>query len=317
MERSKSLFKIFMPITLGLTVIGLIFGALSLILTYSQDTGNIKLGSAFSILFIVFTSLALVAPIVLSILAKDTNIITRTPKTSLLFKIASGIVIGALVALFVFDCIVLVKELNLANEHYNNLVDQGKLASDAWSEGFNRHFEFWRVARMVLSIPFIAHLVFGFLPSKIRLPMPLKTVCHSLSILWCTATPIIIYFFKGSPPTTEYFRVVYSMAFIMLTLFLLYDFKWLYLETSFRVYSAVTIIATSFSLIASISTIIAMIIRSDSLIITDASKYQSIFDIHCINIFEIFVVLALGILALSRVLLILKTVKIVANKKEN
>lgn len=304
MKRSNLLFKIFMPVTLGLTILALIFNALSLILTYSQDTGNIRLSSVFSILFIVFTSLSIILPIILSVLAKETSIIARTPSKSLFSIVASGIAITVLIALAIFDCVILTKELMMVS------------TSNTFFESLSQYFEFWRLARVVLTIPFIVHLVIGILPSKLRVPMPLKAFCHSMAILWCTITPVIVYFFKGTPPTTEYLRITYSILFIFLTFFFLYDFKWNYLETSFRVYSAITTIAASFTLIISLASLISIIARGDYLLITDAEKYQSIFDIHCISFFEILTALALGVLALSKVVSIFKTVNIVAKVQD-
>ena len=122
---------------------------------------------------------------------------------------------------------------------------------------------------------------------------------------------------------TEYMRVSYSVAFILVTIFFLYDFKWNYLETSFRVYSATTTVTAVFSLVLSIASIVAVIARRDCLMITNYWDFErgtisfryGIFDIYAVNLFEIIVLLAFGILILSKVISIFQTVVHVAKSK--
>jgi hypothetical protein len=100
-----------------------------------------------------------------------------------------------------------------------------------------------------------------------------------------------------------------------IAIFFLYDFKWNYLETSFRIYSPITTITAIYSLVISIASIIAVIARRDSLIITNFWDYlggatdfrYGIFDIHAVNLFEIILLLAFGVFALSKVILNLQT----------
>ena len=111
MKKSLLFYKIFMPLTLGLTVVALTFSIQSLLITFDMNIGYIMVSHPLAILFIVFISLSLVAPIVLSILAKETKIITRTKSSSTFHKIAIIILIVALACVTIFDSVILVKEL--------------------------------------------------------------------------------------------------------------------------------------------------------------------------------------------------------------
>ena len=309
MKKSLLFYKIFMPLTLGLTVVALTFSIQSLLITFDMNIGNIKVSHPLAILFIVFISLSLIAPIVLSILAKETKIITRTKNSSTFHKIAIIILIAALACVTVFDSVILVKEL---------IKLSSALARDAkltLFEGLSQYFEAARLLRMILSIPFIAYLVFELTGNKSKSTFATRAFCNSMAILWCAITPVVFYFFNGSPPITEYMHITYSIAFIFIAIFFLYDFKWNYLETSFRIYSPITTITAIYSLVISIASIIAVIARRDSLIITNFWDYlggatdfrYGIFDIHAVNLFEIILLLAFGVFALSKVILNLQT----------
>lgn len=318
MKKSLLFYKIFMPTTLGLAFLALTFNILSLLITFDMNIGNIKVGHPLAILLIVFISLALAMPIVLSVLAKETKIITRTKRGSLFHKIAAAILALSLAAVTAFDFVILVKELVQIS---NVLNSSGALK---FSEAFSQYFEIARLIRVFLAIPFIAYLVFEIIDRNSKKLFALKCACNSMAILWCALTPIVFYFFNGSPPIGEYLRVTYSVAFIIVTIFFLYDFKWNYLETSFRAYMPITTIASSFSLILSVASIVAVIARRDCLIITNYWDFLSgkstfkygIFDIYSINIFEMILVLAFGLFALAKIVSIIQTVSAVA-KSEN
>ena len=318
MKKSLLFYKIFLPVTLGLTIVALTFNILSLLLTFDMDIGTVILPHPIPILFIVFITLAASAPIVLSILAKETKIITRTKSGSLFYKISLIILITALSALVVFDVVILVKELISTSELLKLNVRL------TFFDALSQHFEMARLFRAILTIPFLAYLVFEFLGTKSKNTFVARAVCNALAILWCALTPVVFYFFSGSPPMTEYMRVSYSIAFILVTLFFLYDFKWNYLETNFRVYSGVSMVAAIFSLVLATATTVAVIARRDCLMITNYWDFErgdinfryGIFDIYAVNLFEIIALLALGIFILSKVISIIQTVVAVAKSEK-
>ena len=317
MKKSLLFYKIFMPATLGLTVVSLTFNILSLLLTFDMNIGNIKVSHPLAILFIFFSSLTILAPIVLTILAKDTKIITRTKKGTLFYKISIIVLIAALSALMVFDIVVLIKEIAKVFAVLNQSTDL------TFFGALTQHFEISKLLRVVLTIPFVAYLVFEFTENKSKNTFGARAFCNSMAILWCAITPVVFYFFNGSPPITEYMRITYSVAFIFITIFFLYDFKWNYIETSFRAYAPITIASASFSLVLSIASIVAIIARRDCLLITNYWDYVSgtssfkygIFDIYSVSLFEIIALLALGIFVLSKAISIFQTVVAVAKSE--
>lgn len=296
MKQSQLIYKIFLPITLLLLVLATIFNSLSLSLTYDSFTSNIGIGSPLSILFIVFVSLCFAAPIVLGFLTKETSIITRTVKNTIFEKVAASIVILSLLALLGYDVVILFQEIAYAADI------QGYTMS--FSEALKQHFELWRLFRAILTIPFIVHLVFGFLP-KSSVSTLVKAFFHCTAILWCMMTPIIIYFYSGTPPIPEYFRITFSIMFILFTLFLLFDFKWIYFDSSIRIYSALTLMTFIFASVISVGTVVGLIANSE-LSINELS----------LSLFEVIVSISLAIYSLSKWLEIYKTVNIVAENEE-
>ncbi len=300
MKKSKQLYSIFLPIIFGVGVLGIVFNTLALSLAYSSDISNIRVSSPFSILFIVFTSLSFIAPIVLAVLSKETKIITRTKSGSIFSKVASAIVIISIVTLMVYDAIILIKEFNLANEIF-------KASFEATlGDCLKQYFEVWRLFRVLLTIPFVGHLILLYLPKNAKMSPTIKAPLHMGAILWCIVTPIIIYFYGGTPPMPEYFRVTFSIMFILFTLFLLFDFKWIYFESSIRVYSALTAITFSFAFIISLGTLIGIIANRGVLTLTEIS----------VSVFEIVASLSLAIYILSKWLEISNTVNIVFKKEQ-
>ena len=299
MKKSSKTYSIFLIAFALITLMGIVFCTLSLCLSYDFKISNIRLNNAFSILFIVFSSLCFATPIILSIITKPTGKITRTINGTLFFKIASGFLIASLLPLMVYDSILVVKEFWLLTKVY-------VYTGSSLFACFKQYFELWRFLRILLSFPLIGHLSFTFLPKEADVPRSLKTVFHVCAVFWPIVTPIMYYFYPTMPdthPIPEFFKVTFSVLFIMLTLFFLFEFKWIYFEPGIRVYSAITAITSMFAFIVSVSTIISVI---GKLTIYEMS----------ISIFEVIVSLVLAFFVLAKWIETYKTIKIVA-KQEN
>lgn len=270
MKKTNELFKILIPVMLVATVIAAVFSALALCLTYSVDHGNIDMKSAYAVFFVTTFLIALVAPILIVIMFKDLKI-TRTRRDLLFGKIASTLL---LILLFTYT-----------------LTDIIYMTAST--------FQVWRFFRALIAILVMVFAVIEILPSKTKISPFIKNVANGCVPIYTVLSILALYFNPYHVP--EYFKILYIIAYSILTLFFLYDFKWRLVPTNAKAYTAISTMAFTLPVIISLSSIAGYIARSK-----DFSQARI-----TVSIFEMIFVCALGIYALSKVLAVKKTVEYV------
>lgn len=281
MKKTNLLLNIFLSITIFLSVIALIFASLSLSLTYTESVANIKTSSPFSIIFFVFLSLSVALPIVQAFVIKDYKI-TRTNETTVALKISSVLVVTALIALSIYDFILLTK--GLFDPSYP--------------------FEIWKLLRIFISIPFCINMIFKSFLRNARIP---SFVRHALSITpvaWTLFSVLAIYFSKNAAPIPEFFKILFTLLYIFGALFFLYDFKWNYLMSNTKFYVAITMVFTSFAFIVPLSSFAGLM-------------FGGISSTHIvISVVEMISAISLGIFGLAKILSIKHAISITAKQEE-
>lgn len=280
MKKTNKIFNVFLLAALAFTVLGIVFSTLALFLTYTEFRANIKVNSVHSILFIVFTSLAFLLPIAQAIVIKDYKV-TRAKDDMLFVKIAAVLSILSLAVLAFYDLI---------------MISKGVISIPT-------RFETWKFFRMAIILPTVASLFFNLLPAKTKISPFIRYACALAPIAYCLFSNLSIYFNPGPGPVPEFFRITFSVAYIFGALFFLYDFKWNSLESSTRVYVALTTIFISLGFITSISSIIFILFAN-------LTKGHTM-----VNVFEAFALLLLSIYALSKLIALKRAVEITANSE--
>ena len=280
MKKTNKIFNVFLLATLAFVVLGIVFSTIALFLTYTEFRANIKVNSVYSILFIVFTSLAFLLPIAQAIVIKDYKV-TRAKDDMLFVKIAAVLSILSLAVLAFYDLI---------------MISKGVISIPT-------RFETWKFFRMAIILPTVASLFFNLLPAKTKISPFIRYACALAPIAYCLFSDLSIYFNPGPGTVPEFFRITFSVAYIFGALFFLYDFKWNSLESSTRVYVALTTIFVSLGFITSISSIIFILFAN-------LTKGHTM-----VNVFEAFALLLLSIYALSKLIALKRAIEITANSE--
>ena len=260
------------------TAIAVIFASLALCLTYSPDHGNINMKSPYAIFFVTTVLIALVVPPLFVVGFKELKI-SRTKRDLLFGRIASILFsIGA----FIYT-----------------LTDMIYMTSGS--------FEAWRFFRALVAIFVIIFAVIEFLPSKIKVSTTVKNFLNGCIPVYTALSILALYFSPTYVP--EYFKILYVMAYSILTLFFLYDFKWRLVKTNAKAYTAISAMTFVFSAIVSLASIVGFIFKNESF--TQAQI--------TVSLFEMIFVLILGVYALSKVFAMKKTIEyvIVETRKRN
>ena len=275
MKKTNELFKILIPVMLATTAIAAIVSSLALCLTYTRASGNIDMKSALAIFFVTAFLIALVVPILFVIAFKDLKI-TRTKRDLMFGKVASALFVISLVV-FTFSDIVYMT---------SDVIGSSSLPV-------------WRFFRALVSVFVMAFAVIELLPSKTNVPPFVKNLVNGAVPVYLAFSILSLYFNPTYIP--EYFKILYTVAYSILTLFFLYDFKWRLVPTNAKAYTAISTMAFTLPVIISLSSIVVFIFRND-----DLSQARI-----TVSIFEMIFVLTLGIYALSKVLAVKKTVEYV------
>ncbi|MBO5380194.1 MAG: hypothetical protein J6A90_07705 [Clostridia bacterium] len=270
MKKTNELFKILIPVMLGATAIAVLFASLALCLTYTPDHGNIDMKSAHAIFFVTTILIALVAPILFVVAFKDLKI-TRTKRDLLFGKIASTLVLISLFAYTISDMIYMTAS----------------------------SFQVWRFFRALVSVLVMIFAVIEILPSKTKVSPFIKNVVNGCAPVYTALSILTLYFSPTYIP--EYFKILYTIAYSILTLFFLYDFKWRLVPTNAKAYTAISTMAFTLPVIISLASVAGYIFRNGDFVQSQIT----------VSIFEMIFVCTLGIYALSKVLAVKKTVEYV------
>ncbi len=280
MKKTNKLFNIFLFVSLGLTIFATVFSILSLCLTYTETIANIKVTNVFSLIFITFTTLAVAIPIAQSIVIKDFKI-TRAKNNMVFLKVASVLLMVALLALALYDFIAFCKGLS------------SKPST----------FATWKFFRIFITFPFVISLVLSLFPQA-RTPSFVRYCCALTPVAWALFSVLAIYFHQGPTPVPEFFRITFSIIYIFASLFFLYDFKWNNMESSTRIYVALVSIFTIFTFIISVSSIIF-------LVVDETNDTNTV-----INVIEILTSIALSLYGLSKLIAFKRAVAITAKNEK-
>ena len=281
MKKTNKLFNLFLLASLALTIIGVIFASLSLFLTYKEDIANIKVASFPAVLFIIFITVSFIIPIIQAIVIKDYKI-TRAKDDMIFIKVSSIIAILAILALALYDLITLAKGISQTPAV----------------------FETWKFFRMLTTLPIALSFVFNLFPNKIRVPSFLRYGCSILTVAFCLFSCLAIYFNPGPGDMPEFFEITFSVAFIFGALFFLYDLKWNVLDSSTRIYIALTSIFASLGFTISFSS-------SAFILFGNTTSGHTM-----VNFFEALLLLAFSVYAFSKLIALKRAVGITA-KSEN
>lgn len=263
---------------LGATVLAVIFASLALCLTYSPDHGNINMKSPYAIFFVTTVLIALIVPPLFVVGFKDLKI-TRTRRDLIFSRVASMLL---LIGTFAYT-----------------LTDMVYMTSG--------EFEVWRFFRALVAIFVIIFGLLDFLPSKTKVSTTVKNFVNGCVPVYTALSILALYFNPTYVP--EYFKILYVVAYSILTLFFLYDFKWRLIKTNAKAYTAISAMTFVFSAIISLTSIVGFICKNDYFAQSEIT----------VSLFEMIFVLILGIYALSKVIAIKKTVEyvIVETHKRN
>ena len=275
MKKTNELFKILIPVMLIATAVAVIFASLALCLTYTQEHGNIDMKSSYAVFFVTTILIALVLPILFVIAFKDLKI-TRTRRDLKFGKFASALVLVALFAYTLTDIIYMTAGV----------------------------FQVWRFFRALVSIFFMVFAVIEILPSKTKVSQLVKNVANACAPIYTVLSILALYFNPRYIP--EYFKFLYVIAYAILTLFFLYDFKWRLVPTNAKAYTAISSMAFTLPTIISLASIIGYIFKNNEF------KQAEI----TVSIFEMIFVLTLAIYALSKIFAVKVTVDYVVEESK-
>lgn len=218
-------------------MLAITFASLALSITYLPDTGNINMKSPLAIFFVITILIALIVPMIFVFLFKELRI-TRTRRGLPVTKIASSLLLVMVVVYEISDLIYIIKS-------------------------FEHGFDAWRFVRFIISFLLIVHLVLEILPSKIEIPTIVKHTANASFPLYTVLSVLVINFWGGAEPFAEYFEILFIICYALVTLFLLFDFKWKIISSNPKAYLALSSIAFVFASTISVASLIGSIARRD------------------------------------------------------
>ena len=284
MEKNYALFKKYLPILIVVTVIGLIFSLFTLAYdSYDPATITVDFGGVIPIFWIAFLVISYAVAFMFAFQVKNLHI-KRIKKNSSFSKFAALLAAGLITALFLFNFIQFVK--------------------------LERSLSTAKIVRLIFSIPFIAYLIVGIIPKefhrkRIEIPKWIAPVSAIGAIAWCISSLFAIYFWTGASalPTTNFFRLTHMFYLALATLFFLSEIGFEMLGKGHKLY-----VLTATCLFVTTTVITGTIMVANFL---GQAKEISI------SGFEIFVGVALGVYALSRLFAIQYTLKYVMKQQKD
>ena len=280
MNKVYNLFKKYLPIISGLAVMSALFGLLTLIYYYNKDTVSISFANVIPICTVIFFILAVAFVIVF--VSKVNNIyISKIKKSYGFCHFAAALSAALAAALFLFDFFRFV---------------QTPTTSSAL-----------RILRLVAFVPFILYLVLGMVPRRfrkktIRISIKIKYVAAIGAIVWAVLGLLMIYFWEGLP-MTNIFKITHLFFYVFLLLFLAFEIKFELITPAPRLYLLFSLLLFVYSTALTGSVMLA--------------KFFGFIQEVTISEFEIFLAFALGIYALSKMVAIPKTIKLVKEKSRS
>ena len=281
MKKTYDLFRKYILIILILAFIGVIFGTLSLIHYYNDNTMSISFIQPIPIFAITFFALTVCAYVILAVKTPSLHV-KRLKRDSGFSKFASALAAALVAALFLFDFV--------------RFISPGTSLMTT------------KIVRLPVSVPFIIYFVIELIPSKIKrkkisIPSWLPPLCSFCAVAWCIVGLLSIYFWSGvgSLPTTNFFKITHMLYYLVAAIFFLADFSFSHLGKGHRLY-----VLSAFTLF----TITAIFTGS-----TTIAKFAGLLTHMNISQFELVTAIAIGIFALSKMLAVPFTIKYVMKRE--
>ena len=278
MEKTYSLFKKFIPAIIIISSVGLIFALFTLIYYYNAGLKSIEFKNVIPIFTVLVFSSAVAVSIIFTVKTEKIHV-TRIKKTSSMSKFAALLSVALGTALFLFDFIAFVIYPSTTSP--------------------------LKIFRLLVFIPFIAYLIIQIIPTKFKkkhfvIPNWIKVATSICTIAWCILGLLAIYFWTGLE-ITNVFKIMHMFYYVFTVLFFLFEIKFeLISQNGHRGYMLSALILFSYTFIT-----------SGAIIIT---KFMGGLKEITISDFEMFMPLALGLYALSKMIAIQYTIKFVVSK---
>jgi hypothetical protein len=277
MKQSYKLFKLFLPIILGITALATLLGIFMLAFNYTDEQG-IYFKAAAPLLFFAFILIAIGISIFF-VCSLEHVYVSKTKHDCPFFQFASVFVLLVVFALAIYD---------LSTFLQYQTLDTARV---------------FKILRLIASIPFIGHLLISVFPKRIRrqkieFPRWLVTVCSIGAIIWSLFGLLAVWFYESQGYT--YFKVTHILFYTLMTLYFLFDAKTLLIKPSSKllILTSLTLFITSVSF--ALSTIFGIVI----------GKVVSMQPIG-ISEFELICSFAFALYALSKVFAYKSTLKYV------
>ncbi len=280
MNKIYNLFKKYLPVIAGLSVVTTLLGLLTLIYYYNKDTVSINFANVIPICTAIFFLLAIA--FVIGFIAQVNNIYISKIKKSFGFcHFAAALSAALAAALFFFD--------------FFRFVQTPTTSSPL------------RILRLVAFVPFILYLILGMVPRSfhkrvIHISIKIKYVAAIGAIVWSILGLLMIYFWDGLP-ITNIFKIVHLFFYVLLLLFLAFEIKFEILTPMPRFYVLFSLLLFVYTTSLTGAVMLA--------------KFFGFVEEVAISEFEIFLAFALGIYAFSKMIAIPRTIKIVKEKSHS
>ena len=285
MQKTYLIFKKYLPIILAVSALALIFGLLTMVYYYSDNTMSIDFKNVIPIFTAALVLIAFVLSIVFTFKVNNTGI-SKIKKSFGVCKFASLLAATLAAASFFFD--------------FFRFVDQPG------------QFSVFRIIRLIVFIPFIAYLIINVIPKKIKrkrvtLPVWLKPVTAFSSLIWCILGLVMIYFWQAPSystvlGTTNIFKVAFIIYYLFVTIFFIFEIKYEFISSAPKGY----VLFSSFLFVYSITIIGPIMLKT---VLSESSNLGSI------SLFEIFLAFALGLYALAKMIAMQQTMRFVIKKR--
>ncbi len=237
MKQTHKLFRLFLPIIIGFTLLATLLGIFMLAFNYTDEQG-IYFKAAAPLLFFAFVLISI--GISIFFVCKIEHVyVVKTKHDCPFFQFASVFAFLIIFALTIYD---------LATFLQYPALDTARV---------------FKILRLIVSIPFLTHLLMSVFPKRIRrqkieFPHWLKTVCSISAVIWCLFGLLAVWFYESQGYT--YFKVTHIVFYVLMTLYFLLDAKNLLIKPSSKLFILTSLFLFITSISFALSTIFGIVI---------------------------------------------------------
>ncbi|MBQ4585771.1 MAG: hypothetical protein IJA82_06150 [Clostridia bacterium] len=237
MKQTHKLFKLFLPIIIGFTLLSTLLGIFMLAFNYTDEQG-IYFKAAAPILFFAFVLISIGISIFF-VFKIDHVYISKTKHDCPFFQFGSVLVFLVVFALTIYD---------LATFLQYQTLDTARI---------------FKILRLIVAVPFLGHLILSVFPKrfrrqKIEIPRWLRLVCSVSAVVWCLFGLLAVWFYESQGYT--YFKVTHIVFYVLMTLFFLLEAKNMFVKpcSKLLILSSLMLFVTSIAF--ALSTIFGIVI---------------------------------------------------------